>query len=62
MEMALYKEYLIKHSDLGFVLCLEEGETLDDYDVAEYFLDAVQMWVSETHPDDVRDRLTVEDF
>lgn len=53
---------LVKLSyELGFVVPDVEDEG-DDFDPVEYFLDCVHEWVMNTHPDDVRDNITVEDY
>lgn len=46
--------------ELAFVA--PDVEDDDDFDYAEYFLDCVHEWVMDTHADDIRDNITVEDF
>jgi hypothetical protein len=52
-------EKLVKYRpELAFVAEVEEGE---DFDPAEYFLDAMHTWVMETDPDEVRGNIVVID-
>lgn len=54
------RDYLIKMPDLGFILHLKDGERLEDVNVPEYFLKAMDIWVQETGADEIDGQLTVE--